>query len=528
MLSHMLEWYDLTDEERRIRDLARQVAHDEIAPNATRHDLEGTFVRDSIDALGRAGLMGLNVPKEYGGMGASPLAALMAVEAISAACGSTGASYHFHLGVATLIKGAGPEHLREKYLTAFARGALGALAINEGTQFFKDQFETLADDRGDHFVINGQKPFVTSAGEADVYIVHVQRANSQFRGPWAVIDQDFLLVDKDTPGMQIARIHDPMGIRGASNGAMKFVDVRVTKDQMMGGAPWGGMRVLTTKTGSIVGPGIVGAGLAGAALTAAARQVRERGDEEWIRHAMGQMSARLNAIRTYYYYGARMCRPEFDATGQVLMETKLLGGEDAVWICDRAMEIMGGGSFMRTSPVQRCYRDARATQYLNMPMDTRRSGAGGMVYEADAQAEKPQPMSIPWEPGAVVAHRMFSTRGMRMFPEQAEKGAFTRGDMEAFARSRGEDTMTLNAAMEYTVKSLLEFQGSSAPAMAGAGAGSGRSGGPPPGFRRGAEGPPPGFNPANGPPPGFGPTSGRPGGPPPGFRRPSEDGPKSE
>jgi alkylation response protein AidB-like acyl-CoA dehydrogenase len=93
MLKYMLDWYDMTDEERSIRDLACEVAEKEIAPRAERHDAEGTFVRDSVDALAEAGLLGANVPKEYGGLGGTPLAAVMALEAVSAACGSTGASY---------------------------------------------------------------------------------------------------------------------------------------------------------------------------------------------------------------------------------------------------------------------------------------------------------------------------------------------------------------------------------------------------------------------------------------------------
>src|ERR1700730_11386716 len=111
----MLDWYDLTDDERRIRDLALQVARDEVEPNADAHDRDGTFVRDSIEALGRSGLLGVHIPKEYGGMGGSPLATVLAIEAISGACGSTGMSFMFHCNLIHVVDGAGPDELKAKY-----------------------------------------------------------------------------------------------------------------------------------------------------------------------------------------------------------------------------------------------------------------------------------------------------------------------------------------------------------------------------------------------------------------------------
>src|SRR5579864_5738010 len=147
MLSNMFEWYDLNDKERAIRDLAREVAQREIAPKAAGHDLDGSFVRDSMDALSEAGLMGANVPTEYGGMGGTPLSTLMAIEEVSAACGSTGVVYHFHLGVANMIRGAGPEQLRQKYLPGLAKGEIGAFGFNErAVHFWQGSIDTTIED----------------------------------------------------------------------------------------------------------------------------------------------------------------------------------------------------------------------------------------------------------------------------------------------------------------------------------------------------------------------------------------------
>lgn len=473
MLLQMMEWYDLTEDERKIRDLALEVAEQEIAPRAERHDLEGTYVRDSIQALGEAGLLGVNVPKEYGGLGGSQLATMMAVEAISAACGSTGSVYHFHLGVNSILKGAGPESLRQKYLPGLAKDKLAAFAFNERKlQFWQEQFETVLDDRGDHFVISGEKPFVTAAGEADVYIVHSQKADSMFRGQWSVIDQAFMLVDSG-PGVIASRIYDPMGIRGASNGTMKFEDAKVPKENVVGGPPWSGMRTLTAKSASSLGPGIVATGLAGAAYDACVRHVRTSGEgnTEWIRHMLGDMTWRLNAMRAYHYYAARTASKTFIPTAGITLELKIEAGEDAPWICDRAMEIMGGGSFMRSSPIQRYYRDARATAYVNLPMSTRREGAAGNRMEVDALAEHPLVQSMPWEEDAILAYRMLSARGARQFRDKARTGAFSAQAFENYARAQGESELSLDSVMEYMMKQLMELQPGE---MAQAGAPAGR------------------------------------------------------
>ena len=164
MLSKLFEWYDLTDDERRIRDLALDVAREEIAPRAEAHDRDGTFVRDSIAALAEAGLMGVNIPREYGGLGGSPMAAILAVEVVSGACASTGASFMFHCNLAHVLGRAGPEGPRQKYLPDMARGRLGGWAINEGTRLFVERQQTTIADQGDHYAVNGFKPFLDLRG----------------------------------------------------------------------------------------------------------------------------------------------------------------------------------------------------------------------------------------------------------------------------------------------------------------------------------------------------------------------------
>lgn len=500
MLSTLFEWYDLTEDERRIRDLALDVAEREVAPRAARHDDEGSFVRDSMEALAEAGLTGVNVPKQYGGLGGTPLSTLMAIEAVSAACGSTGVVYHFHLGVANMIRGAGPEHLRQKYLPGLASGKIGAFAFNErAVHFWQGQIDTVIEDAGDNFILHGEKPFVTAAGQADLYLVHIQRADAKFPGHWSYLDQGFVLVDGDLPGVSATRIYDPMGIRGSSSGTAKYDGVVIPRENLLGGEPWGVLRSLSAKAASPVGPGIVATGVAGAALDATARHVRtqNRAGTEWVRHMLEEMSARVSAMRFYNYFAGRAVNREYDAAGAVVMEIKTLTGTEAPWVCDRALEIMGGSSFMRNSPIQRYYRDARACAYLNVSMDIRRSGGGMIVVELDEMAANPQPRNMPWEPDAIIAYRMFAGRAVREAPERAQAGAFSVQTFEEHARGRGAEEVSFGGVMEYQLAHMAQ-QSARPPAMAMGGPPGGRPGGPPGGPPGGRPGGPPG-----GPPPGF-------------------------
>lgn len=448
MLDHMLEWYDLTDEERRIRDLAREVAREQIAPHAERHDREGTFVRESIDALSEAGLLGVGISKEYGGMGGTPLAATMALEAVSAACGSTGASYLFHLNLCHMINGAGPEELRRKYLPQLAKDKLGGFAINERARLFRGAFETRIEDKGDHWLLNGFKRFSTSAGQSDVTIVQGQLPGTeQTANP--VVGQLFVLVEKDTPGFSATPVY-PMALRGASNGSWTLEDVKVPKENLLGEQPEPMIRAVVIKGNSVLGPNVPAMGCAGAALEAAVSHVRERGAEEWMSHALAPLSQTLNAFRAYSYYCARIVPRMEEGTfheGMALahVELPLMGGLSCPAICDQVMEIMGGRSFMLNSPIQRCYRDARAFAYLGFPMDERRLKTAEILYVNDALASEPRTM--PWDQFAEYAHRMGTAATMEA-PEEV-RAKLSRGKIEEYARARGADEVTLGLAVEY-------------------------------------------------------------------------------
>lgn len=447
MLDQMLEWYDLTDDERRIRDLAREVAREEIAPRAEAHDRDGTYVRDSMEALAEAGLMGVYIPKEYGGLGGSPLAVAMTVEILSAACGSTGMSFMFHNNLIHVVNGAGPEELKQKYFPQFAAGKIGAFAINERRRLFRERFDTEFDDRGDHYLVNGEKPFVTTAGEADVYIVQAQAADSP-PSVFPVAGQRYILIEGASAGVS-SWLYDPIGLRGASNGGMKFENVEVPKENVVGAEPGAMIRSVTAKGNSVLGPHLIAQGCAGAALEEAIRHVRKRGRPEWMVHALTPLSDRLNGLRAYVYYTARMKQLGFGpALNHAHNEIQRLGGEVGPEVCDRVMEIMGGSSLMRTSAVQRCFRDARTSCYPAFTMEDRRSNSADGLFGRDLDLERDEPETIPWDPYAAYGFWLLWARGAGLLPEEAQ-ARLSRPAFEDHARAEGSDEVTFELYIEY-------------------------------------------------------------------------------
>jgi alkylation response protein AidB-like acyl-CoA dehydrogenase len=484
MLEHMLTWYDMTDEEREIRDLARQVAREEIAPRAAKHDAEATFVRDSIEALAEAGLLGASVPKEYGGLGGTALAATMALEAVSAACGSTGAVYLFHLNLCHMIRNAGPEHLRQKYLPQLAKDKLGAFAINERVRLFRDPFETYLTERNGDFEVSGFKPFSTSAGESDITIIQVQRPEVKVAFP--VLAQEFVLVDGDSDGYS-ANVYDPLGLRGASNGSVKLDKVKVPKENLLGENPGGPAMIsnVVVKGRSILGPNVVAAGLAGAAVEAAIRDLYERKDApEWAHHMTAEMNTRLTSMRTYNYYGARIVPIALGGelgTDMSLahIEPLILTAIDAPWIVDRALEVLGGKSYMSESPIQRYYRDARGCASLAFSMEHRRGAAADSLI--GREIDRDYPATMTWDNVPAYSFRMSSSAALKKLPEHL-RPRMARPAYEEYAREHGSDRVTLETYLDYLIgfaKQVAEgrAQAGRPPEPVGAGA---RGDGPPP------------------------------------------------
>jgi hypothetical protein len=240
-----------------------------------------------------------------------------------------------------------------------------------------------------------------------------------------------------------------MGLRGASNGGVTFEDVRVPKENAVGAEPDPMVRSVAAKGNSVFSPHLIAMGCAGAALEAGIQHAFEHGGEEWMSHAIAPLSDQLNAVRAYTYYAARLMEgPVSQRLNHAHNEIQRLGGDIGPTVCDGVMEIVGGGSFMRTSPIQRYFRDARGACYPAFSMEHRRANIADGLYGRSAYAE--QAPTMPWDPHADYNFWLLWARGVTHLPEESRQ-RMTRAAFEEFARSRGSETMTTELCAEYMI-----------------------------------------------------------------------------
>jgi hypothetical protein len=217
----------------------------------------------------------------------------------------------------------------------------------------------------------------------------------------------------------------------------------------MGEQPWPGIRTVITKEESAIGPQVIGMGCAGAALDAAVHFVRTRGMHEWMLQKLAPMIARLNALRCFHLVASRNMYGDFEPTVRMQVELKTMGGGEPYQMCDEVMEIMGGSSLMRSSPIQRYYRDARTAAYLMLPMESRRERVGIHNCERDAALEKQDQPTMEWEAHADQAFRL--SRGRfdvdPTFPDDI-LSRLSRAAVEELARSKGETFVSLGTYVE--------------------------------------------------------------------------------
>lgn len=215
---------DFIGEHEEIRKLSEQIAKERIAPHASERDLSHTFPWDSIRILEEADLLGVFLSEDHGGFGAGRLSFVTVVKEISRACASTALVYVSHAIVTKAIEIAANEELKKKWLPQMLKGqSLGAFAVHEpdcGSN--SGAITTRAIKEGDHYIVNGTKFLITSAGEANLYLVLVR--TETITNPNGM---STLLIEKDIPGLSFGRPEDKMGLRSTSSRQMFFSDFRI-------------------------------------------------------------------------------------------------------------------------------------------------------------------------------------------------------------------------------------------------------------------------------------------------------------
>ena len=355
-----------TDEQRLIRDSARDFAQSELAPRAAEFDAEGWIADETVAKLGEVGLLGMMVPEAWGGSHTDTLAYALAVEEIAAACAATSTlmSVHSSVGCGPILA-FGTEQQKQTYLPDMARGrSVGCFCLTEpqaGSE--AHNLKTRAVLEGDHWVLNGAKQFVTNGKRARVAIV------------FAVTDPDLgkkgisaFVVPTATAGFEVGRPERKLGIRGSDTCAITLADCRVPADALLGKRGKGLAIALSNLEGGRIGIAAQALGIARAAFEAAvayahSRRQFDRPIAEFgsIGAMLADMQTSINAARLLTHHAARMRSAGLPCLSEAC-QAKLYASEMAERVCSKAIQIHGGYGYLEDYNVERYYRDARITQ----------------------------------------------------------------------------------------------------------------------------------------------------------------------
>ena len=358
--------YLLTDEQKMMQDMVRKLAQNEIAPRAAEIDRTHEFPRENIRKMAELGLMGVPIPEEYGGAGCDFLSYIITIEEISKACASTGVILAVHTSVGTLpILYFGTEEQKRKYIPKLASGEwIGAFALTESNAGSDpSNLATTARLEGDHYIVNGNKIFITNGGEAAVYVTYVR--TSQEPGHKGIT---CLLVEKDTPGFSVGKKEEKMGLNGSQTTELIFDNARVPKENLLGKEGEGFKVAMALLDGGRIGIGAQGLGIAQAAFDVARDYAKERvqfgrpiGDFQAIQFMLADMATKIDCARMLVYRAARLREMGLPHSKEASM-AKMYATDTAMEVTTNAVQILGGYGYCREYPVERFMRDAKITQ----------------------------------------------------------------------------------------------------------------------------------------------------------------------
>ena len=356
--------FQLTEEQRAIQEMVRDFAEKEIAPRASDIDKSDEYPADLFVKMGQQGLLGLPYPEEYGGGGADTISQALAVEQVGRASGSVGLTYAAHLSLGCgPIFNFGTEEQKKDWLTPLCKGdALGALALTEskGGSDLAGSVTTTAVLKGDEWIINGSKMYVTSGAVArSITTLCITDKSKGHRG------LSMILVPRDAPGLVIGKVEEKMGLHGSLTTQVFYEDCRVPKENLLGGEGEGFKQAMMTLDGGRIGIGALSLGLGCAALDASVRYAQERqafgkpiADLQAIQWMIADMSVELEAARLMIMRAADLKDNQQKFSHEAAM-AKLFASEAADRACWKAIQIHGGAGYLRDFPVERFYRDNR-------------------------------------------------------------------------------------------------------------------------------------------------------------------------
>jgi alkylation response protein AidB-like acyl-CoA dehydrogenase len=358
----------LTEEQREIRDLVRQLARERIAPRASEIDESHEFPWDIVELYRENDLFGLFYDEQYGGLGTGALLALVAIEEVSKVCATSGLILAVQELGSLGLKLAGNDEQKQRYLPRLASGEwLCAYALTEsGSGSDSAAMLSTARREGDEYVLNGSKRFITNAGVAHLYTVFAKTDPDQGHAGISAF-----VVEADTPGFEVARVEPKMGIKGSTTGELVFEDARVPVTNLLGEEGEGfkiAMRILDRSRPGIAAQGL---GLAQGATDYALEYAKTRetmgkpiGEHQIIAAMLADMETKCEAARGLLYkFGAAVDEGiEGSDLTKLSAMTKLYCTDVAMEVTTDAVQVLGGYGYISEYPLERMMRDAKITQ----------------------------------------------------------------------------------------------------------------------------------------------------------------------
>ena len=356
--------------------LYRDFAENTVKPLAADLDKEARFPEETIAQMAELGMLGIPFPEEYGGTGMDNLSYVQCVEELSKVCASTGVTLSAHTSLGSWpIYHFGTEEQKQKYLVPLASGEkLGAFGLTEpnaGTDAAGQK--TTAVDKGNYWLLNGTKIFITNAGPAEIYIVFAMTDKEKGnRGITAFI------VEKDMEGFSIGKHEEKMGIRGSATAELVLEDVKVPKENMLGELNKGFKIAMMTLDGGRIGIAAQALGIAEGAIKETVEYVNNRvqfgkriSQFQNTQFELAQMAANTEAAKLLVYQAA-CAKDAGEPYSHLAAMAKLVAAQNASDVTRRCLQLYGGYGYVRDYPIERMMRDAKITE----------------IYEGTAEVQK--------------------------------------------------------------------------------------------------------------------------------------------
>ena len=364
--------------------MIKDFAETEVKPLAQEVDEEERFPKETVEKMAKMGLMGIIIPKEYGGAGGDYNMYISAVEELSKHCGTTGVilSAHTSLCAAPILE-YGTEDQRKRYLPDLASGkkigAFGLTEPNAGTDASNQQ--TVAVEKEDHYLLNGSKIFITNAGYASTYVIIAVTGKGP-KGP----EMSAFIVDSAFEGFSVGKKEKKMGIRGSSTCELIFDNVKVPKENLLGKRGDGFKIAMKTLDGGRVGIAAQALGIAEGALDTTVAYVKSRKQFgrpisafQNTQFQLADMATKVAAAKALVYAAVNAKQNKLPTLSVNAAQAKLFAAEVAMEVTTKAVQLHGGYGYTREYPVERMMRDAKITEIYEGTSEVQRMVISGAL-----------------------------------------------------------------------------------------------------------------------------------------------------